>query len=684
MRARVPEDVEKWKEHTGGKGMHVGMGLLIVLLVGIMSAATGVNVRAEEKGRAVALDDVVVTATLTGTPERAVGVSHTVITKEEIQSRRATDVAELLRSVAGITLIRQGSQGAQSVVFPRGGENNFTMVLIDGVQVNLGGGDFYWETLTTDNIERIEIIRGPQSALYGSDAIGGVIQIFTKSGYGPPSVELSTAHGARSENGNYLGKQHLRVSGGNEQMGFSVAYGRIDDKGALDINNYYWNNTLSARFDLYPKDNWEITLTGRLNDSRYEYPTESVGDKYAPLDPDQYERELDTVIGLSTRVQTTSWWENVLSVGHHGNDREIHDPYNAETDLYAWQSEYDETRTTFDYHANLSYSPVESVSSILTVGYEYERENYDQESTDFSTTTLSADRTNNALYVQKQLSFFQRVHLVGGFRVEDNSAFGMEVSPRGSIAVDLRETGTKLRAAAGKGMKEPTFYENFAYDAWTLGNKDLDPETAISWEVGVDQNLWKERITLGLTYFENRYEKLIAYVPTPFPAPPVRTPNFFNVQEAESRGIELDVGVRPLKNLSWGISYTFLDTEVTDDGGLTSVAFEEGKELIRRPRHVASSWIDWRWQGIHAFVRCLYVGKRDDADYRDWSAPKRIELDDYFVLDATVSYKVPVPPQVKDMEIFVKGSNILDEDYEEVFGYTAPRACFMAGLSCKF
>ncbi|SMC28648.1 vitamin B12 transporter [Desulfacinum hydrothermale DSM 13146] len=663
--------------------MRMGKCVGISLLVALMAALTCVHAGAEEGTQAVTLQDVVVTATRTATPERAVGVSHTVITEEEIQARRAADVPELLRDVAGITLVRYGSQGAQSVVFPRGGENNYTMVMIDGVQVNLGGGDFYWETLSLDNIERIEIIRGPQSALYGSDAIGGVIQIFTKSGYGPPSVELSTAHGARSENGSYLGEQHLRVSGGNERMGFSVAYGRIDDQGALDINNDYWNNSLSARFDLYPKDNWEVTLTGRLNDSRYEYPTESVGDKYSPLDPDQYEREMDTVVGLSTRVQTTSWWENVLSVGYHRNDRKIEDPYNPETDYSSWRGEYDESRTNFDYHANLKASPVDWASSTVTLGYEHERETYEQESTDFTTTTLGADRTNDAFYAQEQLSLFKRVHLVGGARVEDNSAFGTEVSPRGSIAVDIHETGTKLRAAVGKGIKEPTFYENFADDAWTLGNKDLDPEKAVSWEVGVDQRLWSDRLTMSVTYFQSRYKDLIAYVPTPYPAPAVRTPNYFNVQEAESRGVELSLTVKPMENLVLGSSYTFLDTEVTDDGGLANIAFEEGKELIRRPRHSASGWIDWQWRRLRTFVKGRYVGKRDDADYRDWTAPKRVELKDYFVLDATMSYKVPVPAPLKDMELFVKGSNILDEDYEEVFGYTAPGASFMAGLSFR-
>jgi vitamin B12 transporter len=448
-----------------------------------------------------------------------------------------------------------------------------------------------------------------------------------------------------------------------------VAYGRIDDKGALDINNDYWNNTLSARFDLYPKDNWEITLTGRLNDSRYEYPTGDNGDKYDPLDPDQYERETDTVVGLTTKVQTTSWWENVFSVGYHRNETKNIDPENPgkEPPWYTpgdYQAE--ETRSSFDYHANLRYTSQDALQSILTLGYEYEREIYNREITGPDGSIISADRDNNAFYVQEQLSLFQRIHLVGGFRVEDNSQFGTEVSPRGSMAVDIQETGTKLRAAIGKGIKEPTFLENY----YPLsGNPDLEPEKAISWEVGLDQKIWDERAVVSLTYFKNKYKDLIAF----------GYPNI-NVQESQSQGVEFSGRIRFFDGLAIGASYTFLDTEVIDDGGNPSAVFEKGKDLLRRPSHTASGWIDWRWGALRTFVKGLYVGEREDVD---WRMAERVELDDYFVLDAAVSYQVPAPAPVKDMEVFVKGSNLLDEDYEEVFGFTAPGASFMAGLSFK-
>lgn len=627
--------------------------------------------------------DVVVTATRTAVVLQSLGVSSVVLTEEDIRGRRASDVAGLLRDVAGFHPVRFGSRGSQTVVFPRGGEPNYTLVLIDGVQVNLGGGDFYWENLTTDNIERIEIVRGPQSALYGSDAIGGVIQIFTKSGYGPASVELSTAHGLRSDRGRYMGEHSVRVSSGTDRFGYSAAYGRIDDGGILRINNDYWNNTASTRLDFFPKDNWELSFTGRLSDARYEYPTESSGDRYSPLDPDQTQREQDAVLGVSAKVQCTPWWEHVVSIGYHKNRRRNLDPYNETADYADSFGRYDEARTTLDYHANLTWQPAARFTSVLTLGYERDEESYRQETVYFDAARLSADRSNNAVYVQDQVTLFERLHVVGGFRVEDNSAYGTEVTPRGAAALEIKETGTTLRLAAAKGIKEPTFYENFANDSWTLGNPDLDPEKATSWEVGVSQRMGG-RLQAFATYFENRYKDLIAYVPTPFPAPSERTPNFFNIQAAKARGVEWGLEGRASENLAAGVGMTLLDTEVTDDGGMDAIAFQEGKKLLRRPQVSASGWVDYRWKNLRCRFLGHYVGSRDDADYRDWTAPKRITLDDYFILDAVLSYAVTAPAPLKDVEIFLKGTNILDTDYEQVFGYSTPGAAFMLGASMKF
>jgi vitamin B12 transporter len=677
----------------------------MVLVVGIGTTLFSFNVATAQEVPEVTLEEMVVTATRYRLPTTELGVSTTVITSEDIERRNAGDVQELLRDVAGIHVARQGARGRTTSLFFRGGESNFTLVLVDGVQVNEAGGLFDFSTLTTDNIEQIEIIRGPQSALYGSDAISGVINIITKKGEGKPTVTVSTAHGAHSENGHYLGEQKVRASGGNQSAGFSLAYGRVDDNGILDINDDFWSNVVSGRLDLYPTESWDITVTGRVEDAYLEIPTENGGDRpdsvFPGLDPDQDQEDLDIVFGLGTRFDLTQWLENSMQLGLHHQERDFKDPPNVETAFDAppgSTSETNESRFTFDDHVNIRFPREGSVRSILTLGYEHEYEAYDLDSVSTSrfgvgpfgvfTSTATADenRTNDAVYIQEQLTIMDRLHLTGGLRIDDNSEFDTEVSPRGSVAFEIKETGTALRGAAGKGIKEPTFIENFG-GFGTVGNPDLDPETSISWEVGVDQHLWDKKLQVGVTYFHNDYDDLIAFIATPFPPPAVLPPNYFNIQEAKSSGVEVEAQLQPGYGLTLGGTYTYLDTEVTDAGGIVNLFFAEGRSLIRRPNHQVSFFADWLWRNLNVHLCGRYVGEQDDTlflvepgAFYTYSN-LRVENDDYLVVDLNASYTIDVGhPFLKDIKIFAKGQNIFDKEYEESVGYSSPRFSVMGGL----
>lgn len=683
----------------------------ILLIVGLMIGFSWITAMAREE--VPTLEPVVVTATRTEIPVGELGVSATVITAEEIERSQTTDVLQLLRDAAGITVVQSGSRGGLTELYPRGGESNFTMVLIDGVQVNEAGGGFDFSALTTENIERIEIIRGPQSALYGSDAIGGVIHIITKRGLGKPTVRVSTAHGAHSENGTYIGEQKFSISGGTEWIGYSFAYGRVDDQGILDVNNDFWNNTFSGRVDIYPHEKVDLTFTARANDSHFEFPSENGGDRpdsiFPGLDPDQFNDKRDIAVSAQTCFDLFSWWEHVFHLGIHRLDQDFEDPPNpVETAFDAppgSKTDSEETRTTFDYHMNLRFPEQGPFRSILTLGYEFDRERLDLESLStfvfgpppFGVFTSASDtdakRTNHGYYLQEQLTLLDRLHLVGGFRIEDNSEFGTDLNPRGSIAFDIKETGTKLRGAIGTGIKEPTFLENFG-GFGTIGNPNLDPERSFSWEAGVDQVFWGDKIQLGFTYFQNEYEDLIAYVPTPFPPPAVLPPNYFNIQEAESWGVEFTAKVRPGFGLTFGGNYTFLDTEVIDDGGLGNLFFAKGSELLRRPNHSGSLYVDWLWRGLNVHVNGTYVGERDDTFFTVAPGPfgfftftnRRLENDDYFVLDLAASYTLTDLGRcpLRSFKVFAKSRNILDEDYEEVLGYSSPRLSAMGGVEFTF
>ncbi|MEW6439904.1 MAG: TonB-dependent receptor [bacterium] len=672
---------------------------------------TGVGPQAAAQEEGYLLEPVVITATRTGVPLGELGVSATVITAEEIERRQSSDVLEVLRDAAGLNVVQQGSRGAQTELYPRGGESNYTMVLIDGVQVNEAGGAFDFANLTTLDIDRIEIIRGPQSALYGSDAIGGVIHVITKKGKGKPAATVSTAHGAHSENGNYMGEQKIRISGGSESIAASFGYARVDDGGILDLNNAFSSNTVSTRIDVRPGEKLGITFGGRLHDTRYEFPTEHGGDRpdevFPGLDPDQFQENRDASVSGEVRVDWSPEWEHVFHMGAHFLDRDFVDPPNPAQSAFdaapGSRTESFQTRATFDYHTNLRLGTNGKVPSTLTAGYEFEREDLDLDSLStivfgdpelgfFSTSDaeIEEDRHNHAFYLQAQSSLIERLHLVGGFRVEDNSEFGIDVNPRGSIAWNIKETDTRLRGAAGTGIKEPTFLENFG-GFGTVGNPDLEPEESFSWEAGLDQLFWNGRIQLGATYFENQYDNLITFVFIPGTA----TSTFANIQEAESRGVEVTGQITVGWGVTLGGNYTYLETEVTDDGGTGNLFFAKGKPLLRRPRHSGSFFADWLWKGLSARLAGTYVGRRDDTSFRAELDPatgfylfdtRRLVNDGYFVMDLAASYTLEELSRcpVKPLKFFLRGRNILDEEYEEALGFSSPRIRFMGGVELVF
>ena len=660
-----------------------------IILIGILFWVIGSNpafADSEEEDSVPIMDETLVTATRTETPVRELGVSTTVITEKEIEERQAVDVLDVLKDVSGFNIVRTGGRGGRTDLYIRGGEDNFTKVLIDGVSVNLGGGAFDFGSLLTENFERIEIVRGPQSALYGSDAISGVINFITKPGEGKPSLRASTSNGTYLKGDkNYIGEQSVGFTGGNEWIGASLAYARVDDNGYLDVNQEYWNNTFSGRVDLYPMHNLDLTFTGRYEDAKDKFPTEDAGDRYSPLDPNQNLKTDDWVSGINAQYQMLPWLEHVVLFGYHYNKQDYNDPEDPPADAFgAFFSETKETRYSVDYHFNIRYPSTETIPSTFTAGFEYLEEDYDQQTRSIflgfeSKDDLDKDRDNRGYYVQEQLSFFNRLHLTAGARYEDNSEFGNEFVPRGSVAYELTQTDTVFRSAVGKGFKTPTFTEQFA-QGFATGNPDLDPEKSYSWEVGVDQVLWKNKLVLGATYFYQKFDDLITYINRPGPAP-----DFENIQEAESKGIELTALCKPGYGFTLGGNYTYLDTEVTDDGGAggASSPFEEGKDLLRRPKNTASGYINWAWQGFQIRFNGLYVGERDDLDFRTFPA-NRVTLDDYFVVDLATSYTFKLNDRfIKDFKIFGKVQNLFDEHYEEAFGFSPPDPSFRVGLAFK-
>ncbi|MGH8567206.1 MAG: TonB-dependent receptor, partial [Gammaproteobacteria bacterium] len=270
----------------------------------------------------VELDPIIVTATRLETPLDQIPASVSVVEGEDIERAQVTDTLELLRDIPGFTIVQTGSRGGQTSLFTRGGNSNFNQVLIDGVKANEAGGAFNFSDLTTNGLDRIEIVRGPQSALYGSDAITSVVQLFTRRGDGPLGARLGFAGGSFE-----TFEGHGGISGGTERYGYAVDVGRIDTDGILDFNNRYGNTTVASRFDWSPIETLDLTTTVRYNDSRFEFPSEPRGDRFPPLDPNQSGERDRLIVGPRAVWNPYPWWRHALQLGLYRENRSDDDPF---------------------------------------------------------------------------------------------------------------------------------------------------------------------------------------------------------------------------------------------------------------------------------------------------------------------------------------------------------------------
>ena len=620
----------------------------------------------------VELGQVVVTATKTEVPLKNVAASVTVITKEEIEARQVTEVSQLLREVPGLNVTQQGSRGSTTTVFPRGGESNFNLVLIDGVKVNDAGGFFDFGDLSTDNIERIEIIRGPHSALYGADAMGSVIQIFTKRGRGTPRIEGSFAGG----NLNTF-EEKVSLSGGIGQLGYSLGVGRTDTDGSLPINNAFRETTVSGRLDYAIEKALDLNFTVRYTDSLFEFPTGGAGDRFDPLDPSQSSDRQRLLLSGRGSHSLTPWWQQTFQLGWYQQHFTADDRFDPCCDFATLQSRNEERRFSLDYFWNLTAPTVLGISNLVTAGVGYEWEGFDQRTdgtdTPFPFSSSNKDsRDNKAFYLQDQLEWQKRLFLTAGFRVDDNSKFGTEVTPRFSAAYIVPIIETKVRGSYGEGIKAPSFIENFGTGSpFVVGNPNLRPEQSRSWEVGLDQPVLKGLADLSVTYFNNRFKDLIAFVGG--------SPSFENIQKAKAEGVEFGARIRPGYGLTLSGTYTLLSTEVLENevGGTELVV---GEPLVRRPKHTGSLSIDQIWDPLHATLTVTFVGDRQDLDFRTFPAP-RVTNPGYTTVDLAASYLLLKDRlHLRELTLFGKILNLFDEKYEQVFGFSAPGITFLLGL----
>lgn len=600
------------------------------------------------------VEPVVVTATKVATPSEQLGASISVVNGDDFQTLHYPTVDEALRNVPGVEIRRSGSYGKTSSITIRGANANQVQVLVDGVRVKsptLGQVDL--SDLSPDLIERIEIIRGPQSTLYGADAIGGVVNIITRKGTGGP-FQASV----QQEGGNYdTLATRATVSGAWKILNYALSASHFESNGRFQ-NDGTDVNALSARVGATLPWSTSLDFVFRYNKSDTGVPVKGVFPGPQPIvpiiNPNAHQQSETTLFSLEGKTRPVEWWETRGRLSRYENSAGFQDPADPGVDFdFTAFSQVDVVRKEAEW-VNSFFLGKWSTSS---VGLEYRREEGESKEV-----FRAASETQSAFFEQ-QLRFFDRLFVTGGFRVEDNSVFGTTTTERGSVAFVIKETGTRLHGSAGTGFRAPTFNDLF-FPAF--GNPDLQPEKSLSYDFGVDQKLWSNRIRLGLTYFQNNFKNLITCC-VPLPTAPFGGP--VNVGRARSAGIELTSEVDVLPNLVASLNYTYTDSEnlATD------------RPLPREPRHRWNIGLTWEpIPRLSLFSQVHVVTEQFESFGEVYNRGyTRVDVGGTWrILDRT--------GWLRKLELTARIQNLLNEGYAEVRGFPALGINGLVGLRASF
>ncbi|MGQ0814950.1 MAG: TonB-dependent receptor domain-containing protein [Gemmatimonadota bacterium] len=642
--------------------------LLTVALVTVSASAAA----AQEIQDTIQLDPIVVSATRVPQLLSRVTASVTVITGEQLRRGGIRTVDEALRTVSGAAVVQTGSYGAATSLFLRGGESDYVQVLIAGVQINSPGEQFNWSNLSIEDIERIEVVKGPSSVLYGSDAVAGVVQLFTKQRRGKPSGQLSFAAGR----GNKVGAQaagtfdnadvHGDISGSTGTAAYSLGLSHFDTEGAYAFNNDHRSTSITGRASL-AVDRTQFDASARYALNRFHFPTDGSG---RLADRNQYQDASILAAGLNASRRFSPKLDLDARVTHNQNENTTDDQPDDAADtlgFFSFNSAQRFSRQNVDLRLN--YRP--NVLATLTVGSEFEwQASRGSSSSPFGDSPATTDqRSNRAAYAQL-LADFSRVSVQLGVRGEDNEKFGNVATYRGGIAARV-SSSVRLRASAGTGFKEPRFFEQFA-QGFVRGNPELEPERSRSLEGAVDVTVGG--VTLTSSYFDQQFTNLIQFVAVT--ADP-NDPNYMNVAGARASGLELSAAVHSGRVAATG-SYTLLDTEVTAEGDGNDASFQKGEELLRRPRHSASAGVSADLAQNTIGVSVHYVGERADLDFSSFPAD-RVTLPAYTRMDVSAQR-----PLMRSLSVALKIENALDEDYQEVLNFPARGRVVLLGATLAF
>ncbi|MDR3608988.1 MAG: TonB-dependent receptor [Ignavibacteriaceae bacterium] len=607
------------------------------------------------------LSDIVISATRTENSIMELANSITIIDSAEIARRNKTTVFDLLKEEYGLSFTQDGGANKLSYIYTRGANSNHTLVLIDGVEANMPsdpGNSYDFSFLPPDNIERIEILRGPQSPLYGSDAMAGVINIITKKGDGGPNILLTSEGGSYRT---YRGTAGL--NGSADIFNYSVSLSRFKTMGFSSASTRYGNSerdgsdnyNLSSRFGLDLDDILSFNFFYRFSKGSSDY------DQWGGLHGDDptyiFNMEEGALRGEAALSLFDGIWKLTLGGSFFRNVRRY--SFDSTTyNTYSSRSLYDGRKVNLDWQNNIQVNSW----NLFTLGIESVNESANSEYYYGTNLSLFPDKRTytTGIYLQDQIKTQYNFFTTVGVRFDKHNLTGEVTTYRIAPAYIIPETGTKLKLTYGTAFHSPSLFN--LYDP-AYGNPLLKPERNKGWDAGIEQNLYHNNISLGITYFNNQFEDLFGY-----------DNNFktINIDKAETYGIEFFSTTIITAKAKLKFNYTY--TKATELEGP-----DKGEPLLRRPKDKIDFILFYNISHeLSATAELTYLSKRDDEYYPAY-VPVRVTLPGYAIVNLSASYDL-----YSYMEIYGRVDNLFNTYYEEVYGYGTAGLSGYLGFKLNF
>jgi len=619
---------------------------------------------------AIASETVVVSATRTPLPEEAAGADVDSLTAAQLTVMQPTAAGDAVRFLPGAVVNNAGQRGGLTSLFVRGGESRYNKVIVDGVTVNEPGGTFDFGTLSLDQADRTEFVRGAQSTLYGSDAMTSVFQVWTRAGstpvpefkFGADGGNFSTAHG------------YAALAGARGRFDYNVFGSQFNTNGA-GINNAYSDSLEGANVGAALNRQAALRVRFRHSNSHTGVPGEwnFNGAPLQPPDPSDWSQLNDLLGSVELTVTTPSRWQHHFTgfdylyryqeLNLNGDPARIFDFPSHEVDHI--------NRAGFEYQGDYS----EKSWAHTTFGFRAENENGFVGNLAYGSQT-HGQRMNDDVYAQQQLTW-KTLSVIAGARFVHNSAFGNIGAPRVALtwqALRGREffSGTRVRFSYATGFKEPRLEETFngiPANPFNIPNPGLKPEHTRAFEAGLQQSLWRGKYVFTATYFNNLFRDQINYVTVD----PINfVGEYANVNRALAHGAEAGLQAQLRRRLLLNAAYTYTSTQILNNPSPINSLYDPGQPLLRRPRHSATlllSYLGSRWGGN---VGGSFVGRRPDSDFLGFNIDHaagyvRADLGGWYAIHPRIT-------------AYANVENALDSRYNEVVGYPSLPVNFRAGF----